>query len=152
MKFQKITAHSRLPIHLKGQSLFELVFALGMVGLILVALMSLSIKAVSNSTFSRNKTLSIRYNQQALEWLRGERDRDWTIFKSQANGSTKCLDDLSWKTNPCTTEKINGTIFTRETTLSSLATDRVEATVETSWSDPSGTHISRSSTIFTNWY
>ena len=57
----------------KGQSLFEVVFAVAVSALIITAIVILAGNAVSNSTFSRNKALAGRFVQEAIEWLRKER-------------------------------------------------------------------------------
>ena len=150
-----------LPRSAGGQSLFELVVAVGLIGLVLVALVGLTTKSLSSSTYSKNKSLAARHTQEALEWLRGLRDQDWTTFfnydVANGTGTYYCLSAL---TSPLATrrncnpnEYVTGTIFVREAYLESLAgsPETVEATVTTRWTDSAGVHLSESKTSFTNW-
>lgn len=74
-----------------GQSLFELVVAIGIVGLVLVAIVSVATISVRNTTFSKEQSLASRYTQQAMEWLRGQRDTDWDDFKGRGSASGTTL-------------------------------------------------------------
>lgn len=136
----------------KGQSMFELLVAVFVVGITLVALVSLTSKAVGNTTFSRERTQATRYTQEAVEWLRAERDQDWGAFRDRATASGRnyCLQTLSWSSG-CS--PINGTALTRGVTLiyNSANPNTVEARVVTAWSDSAGVHESRVTTYFTNW-
>lgn len=140
----------------QGQSLFELVVAIGITGLVLVAIMSLAVKSLANATYSKNKTLATRHTQEAMEWLRAQRDISWSVFTSQASpnpGKTYCLSNLSFTSGACG-PTIPNTIFTRQAVLVyySGPPEKVEATVTTSWfSSLDRQHQSRAATVFTNW-
>ena len=140
----------------KGQSLFEVVAALAVVALIIVALVSLVAKAVSNANFSRNQTLASRYSQEATEWLRGERDKDFDQFRTQASSSPQCLNNLSWgNIGICSDgEEISDTPFKREVTFTvSMVSAKtvIETLVKVYWSDSQGAHEARSVTNFSDW-
>ncbi len=140
-----------------GQSLFETVLAIAIVVMILTALAALATTAVRNAAFSKNKTLSTRLAQEATEWLRGERDKDWDFFTTKAMVPKWCLASLSWteaKIGSCGEGDIVGnTVFKREVIFvpDILDPDTIEARVEVSWSDSQGSHQTRASTYFTNW-
>jgi Tfp pilus assembly protein PilV len=142
---------------IKGQSLFEMIVAVLIVSLVMIALVSLSTKNLSLTAFSRNKTLANRHSQEALEWVRGERDKSWNSFvgRSSAGGSNWCVSTLSWATSgACGSGSSipNSTVpFLRNLTLRTSAANTIEVTVVTSWVDGSGTHESRASTTLTNW-
>lgn len=161
-----------------GQSLYEVVFALGVTALILTGVVSLAATTVRNSTFTRNNAQATKFVQEGTEWLRGERDADWDIFAGRASANTNyCLDDSpldagSWS-NPgiCGGSEFIGfnTIFLRQLTFACFTTnpfspppflsvacsapsvDNIETTVSVSWSDAQGTHEVRAITRFTNW-
>ena len=139
----------------KGQSLFELLVAVFITAVTLVTLLSLVGSSVSNSTLARDRSEAVRYTNEVTEWLRSERDANWTTFISRAtaSGRTYCLQNLLWSaTGTCV--PITGTKFTRELTLiydAAADPNVVEARVVTTWSDSSGTHESRSTTKLTNW-
>ena len=67
-----------------GQSLFELVVAIAISALIIVAMVSLAVNSIQNSNFAKNKALASSYAQEAMEWLRGQRDSGVDAFISKA--------------------------------------------------------------------
>ncbi len=100
----------------KGQSLFEVVLALGVITAITVGIVSLTVSSMRNASFSKNKTLAGRYAQEATEWLRNQRDfLGFTVFQGNAVG-TRCLKDLVWTggTSCSETDNIPGTILYRK--------------------------------------
>jgi Tfp pilus assembly protein PilV len=140
----------------RGQSLFEVVIALAISALIIVALVSLASNSIRNATFSRNNTLASRYAQEATEWLRGERDNDINLFMTNVIIPTWCLKDLSWAQSAscANNDFVPGTPFVREVdfTLTTIGgKNLVEAAIKVSWEDAQGVHEVNSSTQFTDW-
>ena len=133
----------------RGQSLVEVLVAVGIISLVLVAIVAGVTLAIKNASFSKNQTSATRYAQEAMEWLRNQRDQDWNAFVGR-NGRAYCLNNLSWSTGSC--EYVLGGIFKREAILSGLVTDpRIEVKVTVSWQDAGGTHQSELSSYFTKW-
>ena len=141
----------------EGQSLFEVVLALALATLIIVALVSLVSNSIRNSSYSRNKTYATHYTQEASEWLRGQRDDDWDIFSTNflfcpTPPHVQCLDTLAWgNCDICSDEEFIGNIFKREINFTEIAADSVTAEITTYWTDSQGIHEVRSSTILTDW-
>jgi len=140
----------------RGQSLFEVVIALGVMTIILVSLVILAALSISNATFSKNKTLATRLSQETVEWLRTERDISWALFATRAATPVWCMPILSWSSGfagPCSgSAKIQDTILERELTFAPTGDpDTVQATVRLFWTDAQGNHESRTTTEFTNW-
>ncbi len=139
-----------------GQSFIELIAALLIVSFVLVALVTLVTKSIANTSFSRNKALATSYTQEGIEWLRGERDKDWATFYSHT-GSPACIVSLSWTANgshsgACGSgDVIAGTSFLRNVTFVRTDPSTVNATVTVSWGDGNGVHQSVATTTFTNW-
>ena len=135
-----------------GQSLFEVVFAVGMVSLVLITLVSLATTSIRNASNSKTTDLATRAAQDATEWIRGQRDSSWTTFSSKAPG-VYCLQTLnSWPTQGnCTNQYIAGTTILRSVTLTVIDTTTIQADVKSSWSDGQGAHQIVSSTYFTKW-
>jgi Tfp pilus assembly protein PilV len=145
-----------------GQSLFEIVLALAIATLIVVALVGLTSSVIRNTTFSKNKTLATRHAQEATEWLRGERDADFDAFFVWATTPLWCLKSLSWTeatVGSCTAgAEIGDTIFKREVAfvqstvlVDGLPKNVVETDVKVYWTDAQGIHEVRSVTNFTDW-
>lgn len=140
----------------KGQSLFEVVVALAISAVIIIALVSLVSNSVRNAVFSRNSTQAALMAQEAIEWLRGERDNDTAAFLVNVQIPTYCLMNLNWnQSGSCgTNDFIAGTSFIREVAFS-LSTisgkTLVQADVTISWRDTQGIHEVKNSTNFTDW-
>ena len=123
-----------------GQSLFEVVFAVGIASLIVIGIVSLANKALGNSNTSRDRALASRYAQDMNECLRELRDEDFDNFVS--SGVSTCQPIVA------------GTQFTGNITLTSTnAPDNTiyEADVIVSWEDGTGTHEVRSVSRFSDW-
>ncbi len=139
-----------------GQSLFEVVIALAISALIVMALVSLVSNSIQNANFSKNKTLASNYAQEVTEWLRRERDTDITTFGTNVLTPTWCFQSLSWnKPFPCEEEDtIAGTPFLRQASflINTIAGKTIiEASIIVSWVDSQGVHEARSATNFSDW-
>ncbi len=145
----------RMKIYNSGQSLFEVVVAIGIVSGILVGIISLATHSVNNSIFSRDKSQAQVYTQEALEWLRGQRDMGWDSFASHSNGSgiTWCMDNLAWgNSGPCgSNETISSTNFRRQAELKTESPDEIFITVSTIWESGGRSHKAQASTKLNNW-
>ncbi len=138
----------------KGQSMFELLVAVFAVGFTLVALIGLVGRSVGNSAFGKERSQAARLTQEAIEWLRSERDEDWMVFYNRSSGSgvCYCLRSLDWVSTSCSAcENIEGVSMRRTATLRRLDSSNVQAEVVTTWNDATGAHESRVTTYFTNW-
>jgi len=136
-----------------GQSLFEVVIAVGIIGIIVFSVVALATTSIRNTTFTKNNSSATQLAQDAVEWLRGERDNDWVAFHTNAGSPIYCLDTSSWaKARACNPgEYISNTILTREVTFSGVSGNQVSATVNVYWTDSQGTHQAATSTVFTDW-
>ncbi len=142
--------------HERGQSLFEVVLALGVMTAITIGIVSLTASAIRNATFSKNKTLAGRYAQEATEWLRSERDIDFTVFETHALTPQWCLTGLNWNNvGACgESDKISGTPLFRNaafTTNTVAGKTVIGAGVKVYWTDAQGYHEVRSTTSFSDW-
>ena len=144
-----------------GQSMFELVLAIGIMGIILLSLVALATLSVRNASFSRNQAEASRLGQETIEWLRHERDTSWSTFVTNTTASpTRCVVTPEWsgaKLGGCTgADIINGLYFRRaEFTPTDINSDtyidRIEVVVIVSWQDARGNHEVANSIYYTNW-
>lgn len=142
----------------RGQSLFELVVAIAISALVIVAMVSLATNSIKNSNYSRNKALAASYAQQTTEWLRGQRDSAPDSFFVSTQTPSWCLPTLAF-TKPIAissncTDVISDTVFRRWvsfTTSVPAGKNVVEADVTVSWTDSGGIHEVRSTTNFSDW-
>ncbi len=141
----------------KGQSMFEVVIAIFIIAMITVGIVSVSTNSLSNSIFSRNKTLAGKYSQEAIEWIRSEREKNPIGFITYSATAVYCLDSATislTNTGSCSAaEIIAGTLFKRELNFSTSdvsGKNIIEATVITSWNDSKGYHEAKSVTNFSD--
>jgi hypothetical protein len=147
----------------RGQSLFELVLAIGVSAIMIVVIVSLVNNAVQGANFSRNQTSAVRYAESGSEWLRFQRDTNLTTFLANASTAPASwclkdspLTDTSWNQHSAcaTTDVIAGTIFIRQvdfTVTAPAGKTLVLANVTVTWTDSKGTHKITNATQFTDW-
>lgn len=143
----------------KGQTLFEIVVALGIGVVVITSIVAVVTVSLRNANFAKNKTEATKYTQEALEWLRSEKEKDWPVFFARSGSPAYwCLQSLSWpdSAGQCAqNQTISGaTTFTRNVTLTTtdidgdLALDDIAATVTVSWSEGGRPHTSSATTQF----
>ncbi len=118
----------------QGQSLIEVTFAAAVVGLVLVAVLSLVIASLRQARISLEQSQATQSGQVVIEWLRAQRNQEgWGSFSSSlaAQGSNPLVacvpvlpDDfstwLSGSLGPCdrVQDRVPGTEMTREVEIS----------------------------------
>jgi Tfp pilus assembly protein PilV len=123
-----------------GQSLIEVVVAVGVMSLLLVSLLSLISLSIKNSRLAKDRTLAVQLAQEGVELMRAYRDYSWSEFNA-AVGNVYVLP-LNWtvedglSTPGCDeTDFIIDAFFSRCVELSSGGIDGVEAGVTVSWQE-----------------
>jgi len=128
-------------IFIKGQSLFEVMFAVGIAALVMIAIVSLSTRSVKNSDFSKNNALATKYAQEGIEIVRQRRDSmGWDGFNT-------AYIDRGDNELPTT----DSSVFTRTFRVNADADGVVVVTVTVRWTDSSGEHQVQNSTKLSNW-
>lgn len=131
-----------------GQSLFEVLFAVGIAAIILIAVVSLSVQSVKTSDASKNNSLATKYALEGIEWVRQQRDNTvWATFSSYAGG-VRNLGDLNWTSG---SSQIGTSIFHRTIQLTSSGADTFIVEIRVSWDDSGGAHEVKNTTKLTNW-
>lgn len=119
----------------KGQTLVEVVVALGVAVLVIIALVAATTTSVRNAQFAKNQSLATKYAQEGMEKVRALRDQNPTTFWSKTGTETETLG-----------------IFTRKITYNEIIDNqKMEVTVTVSWTEGSVTHKSEQVSYFTNW-
>src|SRR5688572_27566704 len=127
----------------KGQSIFEVVLAVGVVTVVLIALVSLVSQTQKNVNAAKNRSEGTRMVQESTEWLRNERDRDWAGFYQRSSGNPIwCLNTLSWSQQSGCGSNMIGKTYRREVRLvrDSTSINTVEAEVRVAWTESQGDH------------
>ncbi|MFH1826958.1 MAG: type II secretion system protein [bacterium] len=136
-----------------GFTLIEVLVVLSILSVFLISAVTISIITVRNLINSQNKILATRYAEGLKEWLKGEKETDWDIFKDKAGG-TWCfnVDPITiWpsESNCEPDEKIN-VIFKREVNIQSDSIDpnRIIIDIVVSWNQGNETVSIPINTIF----
>ncbi len=136
----------------KGQSLIEVVVAVGVVVLLVTGLIVGSTASMKGSEFSVAKSRALKYSQEGIELSRSLRDGSWATFA--ARSGLYCLaKDGIWPASSSSSCPINidGT-FTRGVTFAwDGLNNRMRVTSTVTWIDGNGTHNSQLETYFTQW-
>lgn len=121
-----------------GQALVEVILAIGIMALVVVALLSISAQAISNAEIARTSTAAVKYAQEVVENLRIEREK---------NKNTFFLNP----TDICDSQ--NGVSGKLKRTVNCVADgeDRVSINVDVSWTFGGVTRHSTASSILTKW-
>lgn len=142
----------------KGQSLFEVVVALAISTLVIIAVVALASNSIRNTTFSKDKTLAANYAQEATEWLRNQRDTNIDLFITSSGTTQWCISSLSFSIQgKCPVgNTISGTNFYREVSFPPQPPRPdgkivIEADVKVYWTDSQGDHEVVSATNYTDW-
>lgn len=138
----------------KGQSIFEVVLAIGIVTVVLIGIVALISLVQKNSTTAKNRAEGARMLMEAQEWLRNERDTDWANFYLQSGTQSWCLDNLGWSNSGqcAANEFVPSKPFLREVRFTRLTPNtEVKAEVSIKWLDSGGNHEIKSATVYTDW-
>ncbi len=159
-----------------GQSMIEMLLALGVAAVVLVALVKVASLSVTSSVFARQKSQATRLGSEALEWARSQRDElGWDGFYAKVTGAPGgvgyCLPSIpvgspaDWGSQapdegpgvplPCgASGVVPNTEFTRWLKVSVLdpAVAQVEISAKVRWSDSKRiVHDSVVSQRLSNW-
>jgi len=129
----------------KAFTLIEVLVFVTIVSLLYVAAIAVTTFMMKNSTFDAHKILATHYAEEAIEWVKSDRERDWIGFTgldtTNGSGTRYCITVMDW-TNPgsCNKTYFLGTpnIFTREVVLTNVGsplTQQVEIEVTVSWQE-----------------
>ena len=139
----------------KGQMLIEVLIALGIVVLVLVALLSAAIVSVRNSRFSQSIVSANQYTQEGIEKARQVRDQafSWSDFTSSYSGPKGLNSSLNWDVVCPTPDNPNLGIFTRcvDFDNSDISGELSTVTVTVSWTEGSRLYSSQAVTILSKW-
>lgn len=152
----------------KGQTLLELVVAIAVAILVLGSLVFATITSLRNAQLAKNQAQATKLAQEGLETVRSLRDRNGLV--SGTNPPATNFNDLwsfsfdcSVSVNNChfiinsgTLKEVNSTDFEnippfkRQILIEGSASDSKQITALVQWSDTTGLHESRLTTILRN--
>ncbi len=135
----------------KGQSLVEVVVAVGVVMLLVTGLIVGSTASIKGSEFSVAKSRALKYSQEGIEISRSLRDQSWATFASRSGLWCLAKDGTWTQASGSCPINIDAT-FTRGVTFTwDGLNNRMSVTASVTWNDGNGIHTSQLVTYFTQW-
>ncbi|MBI5127127.1 type II secretion system protein [Candidatus Roizmanbacteria bacterium] len=114
-------------------SLIEVLVFITILSLVFITATAVTIFSLRALTISQHKILATHYAEEALEWVKSEKDKDWLNFTQYASdaGITYCIISFDWFTEgACDDSYFLGTpnIFLREVKLTNIGINPVSQT------------------------
>lgn len=147
----------------KGLSLIEVLAFVTILSLIFIGIAYSTGQSIKRTKFNEQKLIATRYAEELEEWIRGEKESDWTMFYSTyagALGNTYCFDDsvydefnnISWP-NVGSCDNVFGLrgIYLREVTLTQSLSSQVQVVIDVSWRDGQNVFNVPINTILAKW-
>jgi type II secretory pathway pseudopilin PulG len=124
----------------KAFSLIEVLVFTAVLGLFFVAAMAVTTFNLRNMKIQEHKILATRYAEEAVEWLKQEKEDDWSVFITHNPVSSNyCLNSsLNWNSpSLCGEVYTLGTIFKRELLITNFGSpvDQVNTTITVTWKE-----------------
>lgn len=123
----------------KGQSLIEVLAALSVVVLVILALVIITTISIRNATFAKNQSLATSYAQELIEEARDLRNKNKEVFFTDES-----LCDL-------TPDSDSAPPFTFERACTLVGGDKIQVLAKVTWTDSKGDHKSELYTELTKW-
>lgn len=137
----------------KGQSLIEVIVAVGMISLLLTAVLALVSLSVKNSRLAKDRTKAVDRAQEGIELMRTYRDLSWTDLMLQTGASEYNLPEdwtvLSSWDSPCVNKNIES--FFKRCVVLTDGGETVSVSVTVSWPEGNQTHKTVQETNLTLW-
>lgn len=148
----------------KGQSLVEVIVALSIAVVVVMAFTSATLNAIRDAQFAKNQNQATRISQKTLELVRAVRDQNNQVYSDGTTWS-ELYDDSSLSSGRCftldetaltmsstaTCDSPYDTVFTRQIRLTASTTNRIDVYVKVSWTDNKGTHTAEANTFLSSW-
>lgn len=120
-----------------GLSLLEVLIFVSIVSVFFIAAGSVATISLRDIKSDENKIYATRYAEELLEWIRGEKEEDWDVFRTTRAVGVWCFHQktLVWPTGAaaCTANQLIDSRFKREANLTPSGTTRVNVTITVSW-------------------
>lgn len=131
-----------------GQSLIELLIAVGAISVVLITIAAAASQALSSGIFSRTQAKATKQAEEQMERVRALRDRNGLPALSCAS---KCSLDasLNKSSSPVTVENLS--VWFQVAVPGSCPASQTEITAFARWQDAKGSHQSKVVSCFSGW-
>lgn len=139
-----------------GMSLVEVLIAVSLLSMVFISASYATSISLSRSKYNQDRILATRYGEELEEWMRGEKESNWSTFvaRSAASpGTTYCFSNttLSWPSSGnCGTTFGLSNRFKREVKLVGTGT-QVDVEITVQWRDASRTYSVPVDTVYVLW-
>lgn len=142
----------------QGFSLIEVLIFITILSLIFIAAAAVGTVSIRNSQNSANKLVATHYAEEAIEWLRSQKNADWVIFTEYGNPPPKIycfytepISTWPLTTGNCTNDQVIDSLFRREVTVAyDIVLEMVNIDVNVMWSEGGNNYSVPISTVFTS--
>ncbi len=121
----------------EGQSVIEVVVALSLVAIVILALVRVTISSIQNSSFARDQQTATQYAQEGIENARRLKEQNEIEFWGKSGSEEETIN------------KFERTIT--YTPVTGEENQKMEIQVVVTWENTKGTHQSDLSTYLTRW-
>lgn len=121
----------------EGQSVIEVVVALSLVAIVILALVKVTISSIQNSSFARDQQTATQYAQEGIENARRLKEQNEIEFWGKSGSEEETIN------------KFERTIT--YTPVTGEENQKMEIQVVVTWENTKGTHQSDLSTYLTRW-
>ncbi len=119
----------------QGFSLLEVLIFVSIISVFFIVAAAVATLSLRNVKSNENKILGVRYAEELLEWVRGEKEADWETFTTDRMGQWCFYQTpiLGWASNgPCTGNQLINALFKRDLDLQ-LSGERVNVNITVQW-------------------
>lgn len=139
--------------HQSGQTLAEVVVAIGVIVLLVTGLIIGTSVTLKASQYGRGRSQAVQYAQEAVELARNLRDAGWTSFLTYGGVTprTWCVDKSgTWTAQSGSCPPNIDAFYTRQVTFTWIDPN-MKTDVVVSWRDGNKTYTVPITTYFTQW-
>ncbi len=126
-------------------TLIEILVFTTIISIFFIAAMSVTVFFLKNIKTQQYKIIATHLLEEAVEWLKYEKESDWNIIASKdinnGSGTTYCLNNLSWNQQGICNQSFGSpSLFKRELIIKQLnnPVTKIELTITVSWNDVGG--------------
>lgn len=144
----------------QGMTLLEVLIFTTMITLIFLTIASATTQSIKRTIYNQQKIIATHYAEEAQEWMRGEKESDWSVFSARADttyclnaaisvcdGAGSCWDN---RTACGPTDYSLGGHFKRSSVLTTHGS-LIDVTTTVEWIEGSNTYSVPINTTFSRW-
>lgn len=147
----------------KSFSLIEVLIFISILSLFFATAAAVVTISLRNMKINEHKILATRYAEELLEWLRGEKEEDWTMFVSlrtdAAETRTYCFNSQLTSNWPAVSNcqsyygisGINPVIYKRSASLKRNGENQVDVLITVDWQEAGVNYSVPIKSTFTLW-